>query len=189
MNGPLGDPVLYAELMFERRALLFDIGNVTIVPARKLLRVSHVFISHAHMDHFAGFDHLLRLLLGRDKTVALYGPAGFIDQLEHKVNAYIWNVVHSYAGNLVLDVHEVHYDDMVHRSRFESRRGFRRQAMPTVRMEDDVLAYCGALRVRFRVLDHGPPVSASPWKNRFTSTSGRQGWTSWAWKLGRGCVI
>ena len=110
INGPFGDPVLYAEIMFERRAMLFDIGDIATLPPRKLLRVSHVFVSHAHMDHFAGFDHLLRLLLGRDKTLALYGPVGFIDRVGHKLHAYTSNVIRSYAGNLVFDVHEVHDD-------------------------------------------------------------------------------
>lgn len=98
INGPFGDPVLYAEIMFERRGLLFDIGDIASLASRKLLRVSHVFVSHAHMDHFVGFDHLLRVLLGRDKTVAVYGPAGFIDQVEHKLHAYTWNVVQNYVG-------------------------------------------------------------------------------------------
>ena len=81
INGPFGDPLLYAEIMFERRALPFVIGDIATPVPRELSRVSHVFVGHAHMDHFAGFDRLLRLLLGRDKTLALYGPAGFIDSV------------------------------------------------------------------------------------------------------------
>src|ERR1700761_8820421 len=96
INDPFGDPGLYADLVFERRALLFDLGDLSALPPRKLLRVSHVFVSHRHMDHFAGFDRLLRVLLGRGKTVRLYGPAGFIDAVGHKVDAYSWNLVSSY---------------------------------------------------------------------------------------------
>lgn len=28
VNGPFGDPVIYADIMFERRAMLFDIGDI-----------------------------------------------------------------------------------------------------------------------------------------------------------------
>ena len=33
-------------------------------------------MSHAHMDHFMGFDQLLRLFLARDATLRLFGPRG-----------------------------------------------------------------------------------------------------------------
>lgn len=175
INGPFGDPVLYADVLFEQRALLFDIGDVTALPPRKLLRVSHVFVSHAHMDHFAGFDHLLRLLLGRDKTIALYGSAGFIDKVEHKLDAYTWNVIRGYAGNLLFDVFELHEDGTLHNARFESSHAFRRTPMPETRLQGDVLASCGSLVVRCAVLDHGTPclgfaleepVHVNIWKTR-----------------------
>ena len=121
------------------------------------MRVSHAFVSHAHMDHFADFDRLLRLLLGRDKTVSLYGPADFIDRVEHKLHGYTWNVVRRYAGNLVLDVYEAHSDGTLHHARFRIALRVSASADAEGRMQGDVLASFGGLRVRCAVLDHGTP--------------------------------
>jgi ribonuclease Z len=89
LNGPFGDPGLYVDLVFARRALLFDLGDLSELSARKLLRISDVFVSHRHMDHFAGFDHLLRIMLGREKVVGVYGPPGLIDAVEHKLRLHL----------------------------------------------------------------------------------------------------
>ena len=94
LNDVFGDPGLYVDLRDARRALLFDFGDLARLPPRKLLRLSHVFVSHTHMDHFAGFDHLLALGLGRMPRLVLWGGPGFVDQVEHKLRAYTWNVVH-----------------------------------------------------------------------------------------------
>lgn len=88
VNGSAGDPVLFVDCMFESRALLFDLGDIQALAPKKLLRISHVFVSHAHMDHFIGFDWLLRILLGRENDLHLFGPPGFLEQVEHKLHAY-----------------------------------------------------------------------------------------------------
>ena len=96
VNGPFGDPALLVDFKFERRALLFDLGDVSALSTRQLLRVSDAFVTHAHMDHFAGFDHLLRVCLGRDTGITLYGPPGFVAQVGPKLAASTWNVIANY---------------------------------------------------------------------------------------------
>jgi ribonuclease Z len=154
VNRPLGDPGVLVDLKFERRAILFDIGDVTSLPTRKLLRVSDVFVSHTHMDHFAGFDHLLRVCLGRDTGVALYGPTRFIAQLEHKLAAYTWNLVENYATDFVIIAHELDASGYLQRARFRSRARFQREALPEKGAPDGVLLDCASFRVRTIPLEH-----------------------------------
>src|SRR5579884_1944341 len=97
VNGRSGDPALYVETLFEKRAILFDLGDITPLPPRKVQRLDHVFVSHTHIDHFIGFDRLLRLLVGRDKTLALYGQSGSSNRciISFRLTAGIWQTVTS----------------------------------------------------------------------------------------------
>ncbi len=160
VNDPFGDPGLFVDCRDERRALLFDLGDLRALPPRKLLRVSHAFVSHTHMDHFAGFDHLLRVVLGRKAQLALVGGPRFVDQVEHKLRAYAWNVVHRYEVELVLDVLAVAPDGSGERARFSSRRAFARDSTQAFRWTDDVLLDTALLRVRGGFVDHGIPCLA-----------------------------
>jgi len=160
VNDTLGDPGLLVGFRDERRALLFDLGDIGALPPRKLMRLSHVFVTHAHMDHFSGFDHLLRVVLGRKASLVLFGGPDFIAQVEHKLRAYTWNVVHRYEVELVIDVHEIGVDRRGRRARFSSRRGFAREDAGAFEPADDVLHDEVTFRVRGRFVDHDIPCLA-----------------------------
>jgi ribonuclease Z len=108
INPPLADPGLFIPFSYEKRAILFDLGDLQGLTARELLKVTHVFVTHTHMDHFVGFDQLLRILLGREKELYLYGPPEFFNRVEGKLEGYTWNLVEEYQYQLSLIVTELH---------------------------------------------------------------------------------
>jgi len=65
IDGPSGDLDVDLEFQFARRALLFDPSDVGAFPIRKLIRVRHALVSHAHIDHVADLDRLPRVCLRR----------------------------------------------------------------------------------------------------------------------------
>lgn len=105
LNAPFGDPALYVGLQGEGTALLFDAGDISRTAARLLLKISDVFISHTHIDHVIGIDHLLRLNLARDRVLRLYGPPGIIANMTGRLRGYTWNLTDTYPFKL--DVHEI----------------------------------------------------------------------------------
>ena len=84
INGPYDDPGLYVPFLYQKRALIFDLGDLSSLTAKDILKISHAFVTHTHMDHFIGFDRLLRLFLGRDMHLHIYGPKGFLKNVEGK---------------------------------------------------------------------------------------------------------
>ena len=150
VNGPFGDPGMYIHLRWEGRALLFDLGHNDTLPAADMLRVSHVFVSHCHMDHFIGFDRLLRLFLARDKKLQLFGPPGILACVEGKLRGYTWNLVDGYGFSI--EVSEVALDS-IHRALFPAASGFVPEPLPSLPFNGTLLdepAFC----VRTAHLDH-----------------------------------
>lgn len=160
VNDPFGDPALYIDFLFDRRALLFDLGELSHLPPRKLLRVSHIFVSHTHVDHFIGFDHLVRICLGRDKKIHLYGPPGFTDQVWHKLAAYTWNLVQNYPTDFTVIAAEAHPDGKGMVVEFHCRQGFPPEQIRAETFHDGVLLEEQTFRVRSAFLDHRIPCLA-----------------------------
>ena len=158
------EPGLVADVRDERRALLVDLGpSIEALAPRVLLRVTHAFVTHTHMDHFAGFDHLLALGLGRMRRLVLWGGPGFVDQVEHKLRAYTWNVVHRYEVPMTIEAHALGSDGTRTRATFDSTRRFARSDGAAVSGDDAVVAVLldePLFRVSACIVDHEMPVLA-----------------------------
>lgn len=168
VNGPFGDPGLLVELRWQGSAVLFDLGRNDGLPAAELLKVTHVFVSHTHMDHFIGFDRMLRLFLNRDKRLYLYGPEGIGDCVAGKLKGYVWNLTEDYP--FVIDVTEITANGAT-RSVFRASTGFDREEaelLPPQREEPDpgapagtpILVDEGHFRVRAAITNHRIPCLA-----------------------------
>lgn len=145
-----------------------DLGDITALSPRDILKISHVFVTHTHMDHFIGFDRLLRVLIGRQKELRLFGPAGFLAHLEGKLRGYTWNLVDNYTSSLVLDAVEVHDDNLI-RKRYSSKDRFTPGPSTTImRQPDAPLHDETAFSVSCAILDHGIPVLGFSLQEKFT---------------------
>jgi len=154
LNPPCGDPGLWIDLLDEGRSVLLDMGELGHVANRKLLRVERVVVTHTHMDHFVGFDSMLRLTLGREKELVVTGPPGFLDRIRGKIAAYTWNLIEDYPVRLRAE----EIDGETVRSVLYSGAG---------RMEPEPLPdrpFTGVIHgerlytMHVEVLDHGIPV-------------------------------
>ena len=168
VNGPFDDPVLYADFMFQKRALLFDLGNIYRLSPRNLFKISHVFVTHTHMDHFIGFDHLIRLLLGRDQILSIFGPPGIIESVQGRLSGYNWNLVENYRYPFLLKVFEINKDHLketilVCRKKFAPENSPKKIAIPN----DGLIYREDQFIVKAVELDHKITSMAYLLKERF----------------------
>ena len=164
-ESPFGDPALFAPFALEHRALLFDAGDTGPLSPRDVLKISHVFVSHAHMDHFMGFDRLLLLGLGREKDLCVFGPAGFLKNVEGKLSGYLWNLAHRFTNSFSITASEVTEDSIKTRT-FRLADAFA-PGPAVIRPFDGVLVSEPSLTVRAAVLDHGTPCLGFALRERF----------------------
>jgi ribonuclease Z len=153
VNHPFGDPGLFVAFHYGGRAMLFDLGRIDRLPAAELLKLTHVFVTHTHMDHFIGFDHLLRIFLARDLHLDLYGPPGIIKNVCGRLGGYTWNLVDSYP--FTLTVHEVR-PDLIQSVRLPARTAFAPEPA-TERGFDGILYDSAECMVTTTHLDHRIP--------------------------------
>ncbi|MDL2275714.1 ribonuclease Z [Desulfosarcina sp. OttesenSCG-928-G10] len=159
VNGPFDDSALFVQFRHQSQAVLFDLGNISALSPRDILKLTHIFVSHTHMDHFFGFDHVLRLMLGREKKLVMAGPPGFLGHVSGKLAGYCWNLVKKETHSLMLHVMEVHPGRILS-CRYPSWNGFESDEAICETSFDGKVAETDAFAVRAVHLDHGIPVLA-----------------------------
>jgi ribonuclease Z len=147
------------------------------------------------MDHFIGFDRLIRICVGRHAALVLFGPPGFVDRVEHRLAAYTWDRVDRYEHALVVTATEVGADGRTRTARFDTRRGFAREPVADGAAPDGILVDEDQFRVRCALLDHRTPclgfaieekTHVNVWRNRLAEMGLKTG--PWLAELKRAAV-
>ncbi len=157
VNPEFNDPLLFISIPQKSEVILFDLGYCFRLKIRDIRKISRIFISHTHIDHFAGFDHILRLSVDMDKTISIYGPPEFIRNVSGKLSGYLWNLKDGISLNY--EVFEIH-NDRILRQLLEGRKGFVSDSPPEIIPYNgtDPIASCKEYSVSPVFLDHLMPV-------------------------------
>ena len=156
VNGPFEDPILFVRTLREKRAFLFDAGSIDRLKPGDLQKITDVFVTHTHIDHFIGFDTLLRALLRRETPLRVYGPSNITECVEGKLRGYTWNLIKEYP--LKIEVFCIREDKII-ASSFHAENYFKR-------VDNSVSEFCGIIlkeplfTIKAVQLDHQVPCLA-----------------------------
>lgn len=168
INSPFEDPTLFVRIIRERRAFLFDIGSIDGLKARDLQKITDVFVTHTHIDHFIGFDTLLRALLRRETPLRVYGPSNITECIEGKLRGYTWNLIKEYP--LKIEVFSINGPKVI-ASSFHAENYFKRiDNSPEFNSGSDfdgTILKEPLLKVRAIQLDHQIPCLAFSLEEEF----------------------
>jgi ribonuclease Z len=139
-----------------RESLLFDCGEGCLRDLRTgaIQSVSHLFFSHFHMDHVAGFDTFFRHNYNRPEgPVQVWGPPGAIELMWHRFRSFGWNLHVDQPGEWI--VREV--DDVrVAMARFITAEAFAiRHPQPDQALDPVITFQAATWHLETRLLPHG----------------------------------
>lgn len=143
----------------QRWNYLCDCGLASDLTKKDCLNTLAVFISHTHIDHFIGFDNVIRHQVGIGRTIYVCGPPGIAGQVQQKMQAYKWNLIEEGdITNTIYEIHEIINDDTIRISRMhpplwelvvvEERKG------------SNIIYTDDSVTVFYTLLDHGTPCAA-----------------------------
>ncbi len=147
-------------LNFENHApnYLCDCGFASELTVKDCRDVAAIFVSHTHIDHFIGFDNVMRHQMGSGKRVIVCGSTGLAKHVQAKLQAYQWNLlVENDPTNTSYEVREVTDNQHITVFLLEAPN-WERQEINTY--TDAVVFENEAFSVRYTLLDHGVPSVA-----------------------------
>lgn len=161
LGGPSSDNAVFVRVNTGRAThrLLFDVGQGVLdaIPRPEVAAIDHVFFSHFHMDHVAGFDAFLRVNAARERPVRVWGPPRTAEFVHHRLRGVMWNLAPASGGEWFvgdIDPPSVSEARFTLPERFETRRelGARHLDGPLVSHAD--------FTVDATLLDHRTPSAA-----------------------------
>jgi ribonuclease Z len=162
INGVSGDPAVYSCATQSSDAVLFDAGSLEDISNRELLKVRVVAISHTHVDHFIGFDRIIRVNIPHFRTIEVVGPKNIQLNVMSKLRAYTWNLLE--PGQINYIVHEVSEGSCVRTFRISNDQNFEPQEISTQNQVGQrvkiPLQNISSFELYASILDHGTPVLA-----------------------------
>ena len=124
VNGRYGDPTVYVETLF-KSTVCCSISEKSLhcrrgrydasIRSSSRMRISIISLASI-ICSVCSWDS--------EKTVHLYGPAGFAERVFHKLQAYRWNLVESYPCDLVFVVSELETPNSISTKQFRLKRAF-----------------------------------------------------------------
>lgn len=153
VNSPFEDTAFFVRNVYKTEGFLFDCGRLGGLTNSEVLSISEIFISHTHIDHFYGFDRILRGTLLSGKRFRVFGPQGIIKNVRGKIDAYTWNLIKSYPVSyevIELNSGKKEYETAV----FSAADGFE-MVRGSIKHEDLILG--DGFRLDFDIFDHRVP--------------------------------
>jgi ribonuclease Z len=140
--------------------LLFDCGQACLdtVAFTEARQIDHLFFSHLHIDHVAGFDAFFRCVYDRtDRPNHLWGPARTAEILQHRFQGFLWNLVGD--QEVTWHVHDLQ-PGRVEDWRFELAEAFAQRHPDGERAWDRVVLEGLGYTIEALLMDHGTPSVA-----------------------------